>query len=261
MEVNNPDLCNGSFVSLLMAPDSSPELFNHLENPFPYNYNHAYDYNINPVVHETLSQIVPNPFYFFHELQPSPVSEISPEFYNPSLPNLLSLENEIQSQPPETIKDDYTLDSILENYLKTSKSNQKRRKNNNETKKNIRHKMSEKIYSLGKLLPGGHRHRKNTAAMLEEAEKYAKFLEAQVEALKCMPTESKLSELSELGGNHELGKLSRQQVLQIVVNSPKAQMVMADNGWCLVSAEQIELMKRIEARQKVIQQLMNNIPL
>ncbi|XP_021730854.1 transcription factor bHLH117-like [Chenopodium quinoa] len=126
--------------------------------------------------------------------------------------------------------------------------------------------MSEKIYCLGKLLPGGHRHRKNTADMLEEAKKYLKFLQAQVNSLRTMPTESRFTEVKlglfgDLRGMGELGNLSRQQLLQVVVNSPAAQMVMADRGRCLATAEQVAMMKRIEARQKVIQQFMHNLPL
>lgn len=265
-----------NFLPPSSLPPSLPPLSDH---DYCYYYQHANNNNNN-----NLHFISPPPEPYF--LPPSPE-------FSTGLPDLLSFENFVElpppsnmysplpqsqyllSQPPPSLpqqqppRDDYSLDSILDNYLKTSK--QKRKSSSmsapasQQQKTNRRGKLSEKIYCLGKLLPGGHRHRKNTADMLEEAKKYVLFLQAQVNSLKTMPTESRFTEsrvrVKISRGIGELTKLSRQQLLRVVVNSPAAQIVMADEGWCLATAEQVELMKRIEARQKVIQQLMDSLPL
>ncbi|GFP82482.1 transcription factor bhlh117 [Phtheirospermum japonicum] len=60
------------------------------------------------------------------------------------------------------------------------------------------------------------------ATVLEEAYKYIKFLQAQVNVLQSMPCESNSSAAAatNIGGSGNLGKLNRQQLLQVVVNSP-----------------------------------------
>ncbi|XP_021746031.1 transcription factor bHLH117-like [Chenopodium quinoa] len=294
-----------SFLSLLMAPETSSNEDQFYDDSSPQNLStflptpsmapisdHDYHYCNNN--NDNLLSPIPESYLLPPLLPPL----MSPEFSS-ALPNLLSFENfpqlspfssysppqqppQIQLPPPpppprQSQRDDYSLDSILENYFEISK--QKRKSSSSAAaaatekaavvarrqRSNRRSKMSEKIYCLGKLLPGGHRHRKNTADMLEEAKKYVKFLQAQVNSLRTMPSESRFTELKlgfgDLRGIGELARLSRQQLLQVVVNSPAAQMVMADRGWCLATAEQVAMMKRIEARQKVIQQFMHNLPL
>ncbi|KMT02110.1 hypothetical protein BVRB_9g207540 [Beta vulgaris subsp. vulgaris] len=233
-----------SFLSFLIAPPihNIPENKNyetHFKNilTMPYSEDDKY-----------------NNFLYRHLSPPSSdfIIPTSSDFSTTLLPNF----------PPS--KDDYSLHSILENF-KTTKEDKKKKLQKRRSMR--QRKISEKVYCLGMLLPGGYRHRNNTADMLEEAVKYIKFLEAQVNALWCMPTESRIGELRDDGRDvyssvvGELVKLSRPELLQVVVNSPVAQKVMADNQWCLYSIEQMELLKRMEARQKVIHQFMNNLPL
>lgn len=171
--------------------------------------------------------------------------EINKFSLSSQLPELLSLENS-QNQ------DSYSLESILEDYYRHPK---KARKRPFQAKT-----LSQKAYCLGKLLPGAHRRRRTTAEMLDDAYKYIKFLQAQVSALRSMPVDG--GGCGEGGGGSTgLGRLSRQQVLEVVVNSTVAQTVMAEKGWCVVAAEQVALMKKIEARNRLIHHLLANIPL
>ena len=153
-----------------------------------------------------------------------------------------------------------TLPELLSLETYTQPANEQ--ENAKKKQRNSRQKMSEKINSLGKLLPGNHPRRLTAVEVLEKTHKYISFLQAQVEALGTMPSESRLAVAAKgAAANGGLGRLSRQQLLQVVVNSPAAQSLMAEKGWCVVSAEQVALMKKVEARKKLIQHILNQIPL
>ncbi|KAH0984167.1 hypothetical protein GBA52_011344 [Prunus armeniaca] len=113
-----------------------------------------------------------------------------------------------------------------------------------------RQKLSDKTRCLEKLLPLDRKM--DTATVFEEAYKYVKFLQAQVTALQAMPVvtpntssasatgfdDDHLSPMSSrtTGG---LDRLSRNQLLQVLLNSPVAQTVMYSQGCCVFSVEQL----------------------
>nr|CAD1819289.1 unnamed protein product [Ananas comosus var. bracteatus] len=85
----------------------------------------------------------------------------------------------------------------------------------------------------------------DTATLLEEANKYVRFLEAQVTALQTMPERSaRFAPPREPPGSlpcpaAALGRLNRQQLLQVLVNSPVVQDRLYARGVCVFSAEQV----------------------
>nr|CAD1819200.1 unnamed protein product [Ananas comosus var. bracteatus] len=85
----------------------------------------------------------------------------------------------------------------------------------------------------------------DTATLLEEANKYVRFLEAQVTALQTMPERSaRFAPPREPPGSlpcpaAALGRLNRQQLLQVLVNSPVVQDRLYARGLCVFSAEQV----------------------
>ncbi|KAL8045395.1 hypothetical protein ABFX02_08G111500 [Erythranthe guttata] len=94
--------------------------------------------------------------------------------------------------------------------------------------------VGEKTRCLRKLLPW--EGKMDMATVLEEAYKYIKFLRAQVSALQSMPRQS--THTSGGGGGGEFGRLNRQQLMQVVVNSPVAQRQLYTNECCIYSVEQ-----------------------
>lgn len=117
-----------------------------------------------------------------------------------------------------------------------------------------RQKLSEKTRCLQKLLP--RNQKMDMATVLEESYKYIKFLEAQVSVLRSMPRE--------IGGGApgmnvvgvgDLGKLNRQQLLQVVVNSPVAQTQLYSKGCCLFSVEQLGWLKKNAERNALYHQM------
>ncbi|BFG26190.1 hypothetical protein CerSpe_124640 [Prunus speciosa] len=119
-----------------------------------------------------------------------------------------------------------------------------------------RQKLSDKTRCLEKLLPLDRKM--DTATVFEEAYKYVKFLQAQVTALQAMPVvtpntsaaasatgfdDDHLSPMSSrtTGG---LERLSRNQLLQVLLNSPVAQTVMYSQGCCVFSVEQLAKLNR-----------------
>ncbi|CAA0808614.1 Transcription factor bHLH117 [Striga hermonthica] len=97
----------------------------------------------------------------------------------------------------------------------------------------------EKARLLQKLLPS--EKRMDTAEVLEETHKYIRFLEAQVGVLRSMPCRDNCLQAAASEGGVDLGRLSRQELLQAVVNSPAAQEVLYTSGCCVCSAEQLEM--------------------
>lgn len=123
------------------------------------------------------------------------------------------------------------------------------RKAVNEKNLQRRRRIREKLISLETLVPATRR-RLNKAAMLEEACKYIKFLEAQVKALSSMRRPAALPAFGcghpgsfEAAVPRVLEELSQEQVLEMMVNSEKTQAVLSEKGWCVVSLEQAEMLK------------------
>lgn len=110
-----------------------------------------------------------------------------------------------------------------------------------------RKNISDRTTILASLMPW--ERRMSISTMLEEAKKYVKFLEAQVMAVQYMPVESYFhcdSPISGAGG-------SRQQLMQVLVNSRIVQERLYDKGLCVYSVEQMILMRRIVEREMVVQ--------
>ncbi|KAK6785011.1 hypothetical protein RDI58_018466 [Solanum bulbocastanum] len=127
-----------------------------------------------------------------------------------------------------------------------------------------RQKLSEKIRCLEKLLPWDKKM--DTATMLEEAYKYVKFLQAQISVLQSMPPlveggassdQDRNGKSTSYGSNHEakaisifgtLARLNRQQLLQVLLNSPVTQTYLYSKGCCIYSVEQLVQYRKISQR-------------
>ncbi|KAH0469276.1 hypothetical protein IEQ34_002508 [Dendrobium chrysotoxum] len=108
--------------------------------------------------------------------------------------------------------------------------------------------ISERTRILEKLMPW--ERRLDTGTMLEEACKYVKFLEAQVTALETMPAASRFFSPSNPPGNaFGLERLTRQQLLQVTVCSAKVQDMLYKKGFCVVSAEQVAMLRQAMERR------------
>lgn len=140
-------------------------------------------------------------------------------------------------------------------------------------RKGIRQRISEKTRCLQRVLPWDKKM--DTGTMLEEAYKYVKFLQAQISVLQTMPEKSStatttssssggksknpscdVSSSSGSCGNNvawgDLGKLNRQQLLEVVVNSRVAQTALYSRGCCVFSTEQLVLLKKLAAEKKTL---------
>ncbi|KAK2650669.1 hypothetical protein Ddye_018158 [Dipteronia dyeriana] len=109
-------------------------------------------------------------------------------------------------------------------------------------------KLSDKTRSLQKLLPSDKKM--DIATMLEEAYKYVRFLQAQVRAIESMPLDSSFVVQNDcdwacFGGRSGLGMLNRQQLLQVIVNSPGAQTTLYSQGFCVYSLEQLIFLNKL----------------
>ncbi|KAK9677953.1 hypothetical protein RND81_11G178000 [Saponaria officinalis] len=176
-----------------------------------------------------------------------------------ALPDLVSLETfpkqPAPSPPPLPQVDDYSLGTIIKECVKRAEKRGKC-----EAQKSKRVRIRDKMYELSKLMPAGYGRKKTMSDTLEEACKYVRFLKAQVGALEMMSTVSWVSGGGGRG-NGRLERLTRQQMLQVAVNSPRAQMVLAERELCVVSVEQVALLKRVQMRKKVVQQLLARLPI
>ncbi|KAK8919276.1 Transcription factor bHLH117 [Platanthera zijinensis] len=108
--------------------------------------------------------------------------------------------------------------------------------------------ISERIRILEKLMPW--ERRMDAGTMLEEASKYIKFLEAQVTALETMPAASGFTPPS-LPPKNAFGmeRLTRQQLLQVMVSSSIIQNMLYKKGFCIVSVEQVALLRQAKERR------------
>nr|QDH08985.1 transcription factor bHLH52-like isoform X3 [Cymbidium sinense] len=108
--------------------------------------------------------------------------------------------------------------------------------------------ISERTRILEKLMPW--ERRLDTGTMLEEACKYVKFLEAQVTVLEAMPAVSSFMPSSIPPGNaFGLHRLTRQQLLQVMVTSAMVQDILYKKGFCVVSAEQVAILRQAMERR------------
>ncbi|XP_044501414.1 transcription factor bHLH117-like [Mangifera indica] len=120
-----------------------------------------------------------------------------------------------------------------------------------------RQNISDKVRCLQKLMPCDKKM--DTATTLEEAYKYVRFLQAQVKALYSMPLESSFALQNDLDGHRcerfgGLEMLNRQQILQVLVNSPVAQTMLYSKGSCILSLEQLILMNKLAQAKLFMQQ-------
>ncbi|XP_020886186.1 transcription factor bHLH117 [Arabidopsis lyrata subsp. lyrata] len=104
-----------------------------------------------------------------------------------------------------------------------------------------RKKISDKIRSLEKLMPW--ENKMSLAMILEESHRYIKFLQSQIASLSWMPLESVYNTAGEVGESDLLKSLTRQQILQVIANSPGSRNVLSSHGVCLFSYEQLLSLK------------------
>ncbi|KAK7402014.1 hypothetical protein VNO78_13947 [Psophocarpus tetragonolobus] len=115
-----------------------------------------------------------------------------------------------------------------------------------------RQKLSEKTRCLQRLMPWDKKM--DQATLLQEAYKYVKFLQAQSRLLHSMPAHTHthththtytslpplpLQNAAVLG---DLPKLTRTQLLQVLLNSPVAQTMLYSQGFCVFSLEHLSLL-------------------
>ncbi|XP_059455165.1 transcription factor bHLH117-like [Corylus avellana] len=109
-------------------------------------------------------------------------------------------------------------------------------------------KLMDRFQKLEELMPWDHKM--DTVDMLVEAEKYAKYLQAQLKVLQEMPAHTSPALSSGQTSEADAGavdseallimkNLSRNQLLQFLVNSPKMQSVYYPTQTCIFSAEQL----------------------
>ncbi|KDP27298.1 hypothetical protein JCGZ_20286 [Jatropha curcas] len=189
------------------------------------------------------------PLSYFNLDESALITELTQplDFFSKNLPSLQSSES-----PPSK----HPFDSRLTNLnssppsasLSTAVTPQK------QVEKRRRKRMSDKFHHLQKLLPLDKKM--DTATMLAEAYKYVKFLQAQVKALQAMATDSSFS--GDVGGLGSLfGKmemLSRQQVLQVLLNTPEAQSRLYSQRCCVYSIEQLVILKKVAERRALFNQ-------
>ncbi|KAK3028433.1 hypothetical protein RJ639_039025 [Escallonia herrerae] len=123
--------------------------------------------------------------------------------------------------------------------------------------------ISEKTHSLKKMLPASGGKKMDQATVFEEAYRYIKFLQAQVSVLQSMPGDSSRfatrppCNAQVVGG---LGRLNRQQLLQVLVNSPAAQSKMFSEGCCVFSIEQLILVRQMAERRAAAHEKLQYYP-
>ncbi|XP_010466473.1 PREDICTED: transcription factor bHLH117-like [Camelina sativa] len=101
--------------------------------------------------------------------------------------------------------------------------------------------ISNKIRTLEKLMPW--ERKMSLAVILEEAHKYIKFLQSQIASLLWMPLDSVYNTAGEVGESDLLKSLTRQQILQVLANSPGSRNLLSTHGLCVFSYEQLLTLK------------------
>ncbi|KAH1098657.1 hypothetical protein J1N35_015578 [Gossypium stocksii] len=124
-----------------------------------------------------------------------------------------------------------------------------------------RQKRSEKTRCLQKLMPWDKKM--DMATMLQEAYKYIRFLQAQVSILQSMPITSSFVSTTQRLNNASfevdfagLGRLNRQQLLQVLINSPVAQTMLCSQGLCVFATEQLVSLNKAKERKTMLQQFL-----
>lgn len=179
-----------------------------------------------------------------HSLELTRAQQVQVQLCRPLLPELPSKRVRVDSA---TTRSQETLDSIVQSCRVMPQSKLARRR---------RQKLSEKTQSLQRLMPWDTKM--DMATMMEEAHKYITFLQAQLKALQTMPSTSSSSTSSSSSANYEFGgleRLTRNQVLRVLLNSRVAQTVLYSKGCCVVSAEQLDLLQKLIFQQRQQQQL------
>ncbi|KAF5186167.1 Transcription factor bhlh [Thalictrum thalictroides] len=164
-----------------------------------------------------------------------------------------------------TTHESYTLEAIVRNHLHPPPSSSSpllvpstSSLLQNERARKRRKEISEKTRLLAKLMPW--EKKMDTATLFGEAYKYIKFLQAQVKVFQSMPYQSSFISSSSsqpppfggvVGGRGVtstdfggLEKLNRQQLLQVLVNSPGAQTAFSSQQCCVYSLEQVVWLKK-----------------
>ncbi|CAH8383552.1 unnamed protein product [Eruca vesicaria subsp. sativa] len=98
-----------------------------------------------------------------------------------------------------------------------------------------RRNVSDMIRSLEKLMPW--ERKMSLGTVLEETYKYIMFLQSQIASLRWMPLESIYP--ARPGVATLLKSLTRQQILQVIANSPGSRNVLCTQGVCVFSYEQL----------------------
>lgn len=217
----------------------STQPFNFLSIPIP---NHSVLTNSSSSTSSSSS-----PFHHLpdlHSLELTRAQQVQVQLYRPLLPEFPSKRVRVES----ATHSQETLDSIVQScrVMPVPQSKLARRR---------RQKLSEKTQSLQRLMPWDTKM--DMATMMDEAHKYITFLQAQLKALQTMPPSSSSSSSSssanlEFGG---LERLTRNQVLRVLVNSRVAQTVLYSKGRCVVSVEQLDLLQKLIFQQRQQQQL------
>ncbi|WCJ38188.1 basic helix-loop-helix (bHLH) DNA-binding superfamily protein [Euphorbia peplus] len=138
-----------------------------------------------------------------------------------------------------------SLDSYFTNLISAESNNHQTLqpvvvRRNNSSKRKRSQRIGDKYRSLKKLMPLDKRM--DTSTMLGEAYKYVKFLQAQLKVVQNMPDaesgfRSQDGALGSVFG--ALGELSRNELLQVVLNSPEAHNMLCSEGSCVFSIEQL----------------------
>nr|XP_023871355.1 transcription factor bHLH117 [Quercus suber] len=174
-----------------------------------------------------------------HSLELTRAQPVQVQLYPPLLPELPSKRVRVDS----ATRSQETLDSIVQSCRVMPQSKLARRR---------RQKLSEKTQSLQRLMPWDTKM--DMATMMDEAHKYITFLQAQLKALQTMPPSSSSSSSS---ANYEFGgleRLTRNQVLRVLLNSRVAQTVLYSKARCVVSVEQLDLLQKLIFQQRQQQQ-------
>ncbi|XP_010928474.1 uncharacterized protein [Elaeis guineensis] len=120
-----------------------------------------------------------------------------------------------------------------------------------------RKRISDRTRILETLMPW--ERRMDTGTMLQEAHKYVQFLEAQVTALQTMPCSSGFAPVHLPAGRFRgLELLNRQQLLQVMMNSPVVQDMLYQKGLCVFSAEQVAALRQAEEQRPQVIRLLSS---
>ncbi|XWS39549.1 hypothetical protein CRYUN_Cryun18bG0064800 [Craigia yunnanensis] len=265
-EPNFNSIFNDANLQPLLPLPSDPSFFNFFTEDFP-------SLPLEP-------QLPDLDYSLYSSSHPSKIPDLLPDsthfldFFSKPLPNLHSLE-QLRCQPrlpgsssstPKlkrtrldlnlsgSDKNPQTLDSIVQSFnspppiIPHSELARKRRQ-----------KLSEKIRCLQKLMPWDKKM--DTGTMLQEAYKYIQFLQAQISILQSMPITSCFLSSEHINAPFGfdyagLGRLNRQQLLQVLVNSPVAQTMLYSQGFSVFSYEQLVSLKKAKERKTVLQQVL-----